>query len=117
MVRQRSKAEWRARRATSPSRSARQHSDKAADRGAPFAPWFFAIVRRLATNRRSRDWRRARLLRLWGWATGGEPASSGAEAALIAHLDAGPAKRAMETLSPMQRACFELVSVRGLSTE
>jgi RNA polymerase sigma-70 factor, ECF subfamily len=86
------------------------------DAGRPFAPWFFAIVRRLAANRRSRDWRRARLLRLWGWARGGEPASSRGESALVAHLDAGAAKRAMETLSPMQRACFELVSVRGLST-
>lgn len=87
------------------------------DADRPFAPWFFAIVRRLATNRRSRDWRRARLLRVWGWATGGEPASSRPETALIAHLDAGAARRAMESLSPMQRACFELVSVRGLSNE
>jgi RNA polymerase sigma-70 factor (ECF subfamily) len=87
------------------------------DADRPFAPWFFAIVRRLATNRRSRDRRRARLLHLWGWATGGEPASSRAETTLIAHLDADAAKRALETLSPMQRACFELVSIRGLSTE
>jgi RNA polymerase sigma-70 factor (ECF subfamily) len=87
------------------------------DADRPFAPWFFAVVRRLAMNRRSRDWRRARLLQLWGWATGDNPGSSRAETALIAHLDAGAAKRAMETLSPMQRACFELVSVRGLSTE
>jgi len=87
------------------------------DTDRPFPPWFFAIVRRLATNRRSRDIRRARLLRLWGWATGNEQASSCGESALIARLDAGAAKRAMETLSPMQRACFELVSVRGLSSE
>lgn len=83
----------------------------------PFAPWFFAIIRRLATNRRSRDVRRARLLRLWGWAIGREPASSRAEARIVAHLDAEVAKRAMETLAPMQRACFELVAVRGLSTK
>ena len=34
---------------------------------------------------------------------------------LIAQLDAVVAKRAMQMLSPMQRACFELVAVRGLS--
>jgi RNA polymerase sigma-70 factor (ECF subfamily) len=82
-----------------------------------FATWFFAIIRRLAANRRSRDVRRARLLRLWGWAIGREPASSRAEPTLVAHLDAEAAKRAMETLTPMQRACFELVAVRGLSTK
>lgn len=85
------------------------------DADRPFAPWFFAIIRRLAANRRSRDVRRARLLRLWGWAAGHEPVSSSAEMTLVAHLDAAAAKRAMETLSPMQRACFELVAVRGVS--
>ena len=87
------------------------------DASRPFAPWFFAIVRRLAANRRSRDMRRARLLRLWGWAVSREPASSRAEVTIVAHLDAEAAKRAMETLAPMQRACFELVAVRGLSTK
>jgi RNA polymerase sigma-70 factor, ECF subfamily len=81
----------------------------------PFAPWFFAIVRRLAANRRSRDLRRIRLLHLWQWVSGREPASAPAEPLLIARLDAATAKRAMKTLSPMQRACFELVAVRGLS--
>ena len=83
----------------------------------PFAPWFFAIVRRLAANRRSRDARRARLLRLWGWAIGGESTSSRAETTLVAHLDAEAATRAMQALAPMQRACFELVALRGLSTK
>jgi RNA polymerase sigma-70 factor (ECF subfamily) len=87
------------------------------DPGRPFGPWFFAIVRRLAANRRSRELRRTRLLRLWGWATGGEPASLRTERELIAHLDAAAAKRALETLAPMQRACFELVAVRGMSTK
>lgn len=82
----------------------------------PFAPWFFAIVRRLAANRRSREGRRARLLRLWGWVMRAEPASSRSESVLIAGLDAAAATRAMESLSPMQRACFDLVAVRGLST-
>ncbi|MGH7710745.1 MAG: RNA polymerase sigma factor [Gemmatimonadaceae bacterium] len=83
----------------------------------PFSPWFFSIVRRLAANRRSRDLRRARLLRLWGWETVTEPASPQAEHVLLARLDAAAARGAMEDLSPMQRACFELVAVRGLSTE
>ena len=82
----------------------------------PFPPWLFAIVRRLAGNRRSRDLRRARLLQFWGWATGrSEPASSRSEEALADGLDAAKAKRAMKMLSPMQRACFELVAVHGLS--
>ena len=33
----------------------------------------------------------------------------------MAGLAAATAKRAIETLSPMQRACFELVGLRGLS--
>jgi RNA polymerase sigma-70 factor (ECF subfamily) len=82
----------------------------------PFAPWFFAIVRRLAANRRSRSLRRARLLRLWGGRLKGEPASPPAEGALNARMDAIAAAGAMSTLSPMQRACFELVEIRGLSS-
>jgi RNA polymerase sigma-70 factor (ECF subfamily) len=87
------------------------------DASRPFAPWFFAIVRRLAGNRRSRNLRRARLLRLWRGFFAGEPASAPAESALNASVDAHAATRAMKTLSPMQRACFELVEIRGLSSE
>lgn len=83
----------------------------------PFAPWFFAIVRRLAANRRSRDLRRERLLRLWGRGTIAASATPSPDDALLARLDAAAARRAMEDLSPMQRACFELVAVRDLSTE
>jgi len=83
----------------------------------PFAPWLFAIVRRLAASRRSRDLRRARLLRLWGRGTHAERATAQADVALLTSLDAAAARRAMEDLSPMQRACFELVAVRGLATE
>jgi RNA polymerase sigma-70 factor, ECF subfamily len=82
-----------------------------------FGPWFYAIVRRLAANRRSRNLRRARLLRLWRGRLTGEPASPPAEATLNAGLDASAAARAMRGLSPMQRACFDLVEMRGLSTE
>ena len=82
----------------------------------PFASWLFAIVRRLAANRRSRDLRRERLLRLWGRGALAAAPAPPADAALLARLDAAAAKRAMEDLSPMQRACFELVAIRELST-
>lgn len=83
----------------------------------PFAPWFFAIVRRLAANRRSRELRRARLLRLWGWIGRREPASRHPEDMWNARLDAGAALRAMDDLPSMQRGCFDLVAVRGFSTQ
>lgn len=82
----------------------------------PFAPWFFSIVRRLAANRRARDARRERLLRLWGGAKAAASVAPPADAVLLARLDAAAARRAMNDLSPMQRACFELVAVRDLST-
>ncbi len=82
----------------------------------PFAPWFFAIVRRLAANRRSRDLRRARLLRLFGKGMVPEPSSSQAEHTLFHREDAAAVRRAMQDLSPMQRACFELVAIRDLTT-
>jgi RNA polymerase sigma-70 factor (ECF subfamily) len=85
------------------------------DTGRPFGPWFFAIVRRLAANRRSGEMRRARLLRMFGSKTITEsPAQGGAE--VVARLDAVAVAQAVEGLSAMQRACFELVAVRGLST-
>jgi RNA polymerase sigma-70 factor (ECF subfamily) len=90
---------------------------RAFDAERPFASWFFAIVRRLAANRRSRDLRRERLLRLWSRKTTAPSAFPPADDALVARLDAAVARRAMEDLSPMQRACFELVAVRDLSTE
>jgi RNA polymerase sigma-70 factor (ECF subfamily) len=81
----------------------------------PFAPWLFAMVRRLGVNRRARDVRRARLMRLWGRGTLAASASPAPDHAVLAGLDASAARRAMEDLSPMQRVCFELVAVRGLS--
>jgi len=87
------------------------------DAGRPFAPWFFAIVRRLASNRRSRELRRQRLLQFWGWMTWSHPAASRPETVLIARLDAATATRAAKRLSPMQRSCFDLVEIRGLSIE
>lgn len=87
------------------------------DPARPFAPWCFAIVRRLAANMRARNLRRLKLLRMWGWLTRMEAQSPHQEPTLIAGLDAAVAKRALKTLSPMQRACFELIAIRGLSNE
>lgn len=83
------------------------------DAGRPFAPWLFAIVRRLAANRRTRDQRRRRLLRWWV-ASQSDSGVSAPDKAVQAALDAESAQRALEELSPMQRACFELVVQRGL---
>ncbi|MEX2272587.1 MAG: RNA polymerase sigma factor [Vicinamibacterales bacterium] len=83
------------------------------DPARPFPPWLFAIVRRLAQKRRARDARRARLLRLWTRA--GEPSIT-TENAWIATRDVETAGRAVHALPPMQRACFELVTMRGLTT-
>jgi len=85
------------------------------DTARPFAPWFFAIVRRLAGNRRARERRRARLLNVIWWSRQTGPSVPSAENALFARLDAAAARRAVDELSPMQRACFELVALRDLS--
>ncbi len=86
--------------------------------GRDFAPWFYAIVRRLASNRRARDRRRERLSRLWGGGAAGEPATPPMDDTLLAGIDAAAsvavATRAMDELAPMQRACFELVALRDV---
>lgn len=87
------------------------------DAARPFGPWVFAIVRRLAANRRARDARRARLLEMFGRRAVAEPSSMDVEDAAVARLDGAAALRAMNDLSPMQRACIELVVLRGLTTE
>jgi RNA polymerase sigma-70 factor (ECF subfamily) len=83
----------------------------------PFPPWLFAIVRRLASNRRSREIRRARLLRRWSAGMLGRSPASDAHNTVAARLDSAAVLSAMGDLSPMQRACFELVVLRNLSTE
>ena len=83
----------------------------------PFGPWAYAIVRRLAANRQARDARRARLLEMFGRKELAEPSSIDAEEVVVAQLDGAAALRAMNDLSPMQRACIELVVLRGLTTE
>jgi RNA polymerase sigma-70 factor (ECF subfamily) len=87
------------------------------DAGRPFGPWFFAIVRRLATNRRSRERRRKRLLQLWWGGAPTEATTPAVDRSVIDRIEADVAAGAMANLSPMQRACFELVAVRDLSPE
>jgi len=83
----------------------------------PFTPWLFAIVRRLAANKRARDARRERLLGIWGGRGGVvQPSESNVHGALDAQHDEETVREALDDLSPMQRACFELVSLRGIST-
>ena len=81
----------------------------------PFGPWIYSIVRRLSSNRRAREMRRGRLLRLF--ATESRTQTRSLDTAVAARLDAERARRAMEELSPMQRACFELVVIRGFPIE
>jgi RNA polymerase sigma-70 factor (ECF subfamily) len=85
----------------------------------PFRPWLYAVVRRLASNRRARDARRARLLELWGRWSGGvaQPRADRADSAIDAEEDVESVRQIMTTLSPMQRACFELVALRGIPAE
>jgi RNA polymerase sigma-70 factor (ECF subfamily) len=87
------------------------------DASRPFGPWLFGIVRRLAANRRAREARRNRLLRLWGGGKHPDSSSSSlrGDEAIVARIDAEAAMRAIASLPPMQRACFELVATRGLS--
>jgi RNA polymerase sigma-70 factor, ECF subfamily len=85
------------------------------DESRPFGPWLFAIVRRLASNRRAREARRSRLLRLWGRHPDASSNSARGDEAIVARIDAEAAMHAIAELPPMQRACFELVATRGLS--
>lgn len=91
----------------------RHARDFEADR--PFPPWLFAIVRRTASRRRIRDQRRARLLGIWS--LGRQDDSRNGEPSRFAALDADAVLGAVGDLSPMQRACFDLVALRGLSVE
>jgi RNA polymerase sigma-70 factor (ECF subfamily) len=86
----------------------------------PFPPWLFGIVRRLAMKRRARSARRRRLLRLWSGRSSETFDARQAEQALATRLDDARseerARDALSQLSPMQRACFELVAVRAVQT-
>jgi RNA polymerase sigma-70 factor (ECF subfamily) len=83
----------------------------------PFAPWLFGIVRRIAFNRRAKDLRRARLLEVWSKLTGrtGNDSAGSVDASASARIDMDVITGRLTTLSPMQRACFELVALRGVA--
>ncbi len=90
------------------------------DASRPFAPWFFGIVRRLAHKRRIGAARRARLLSMWGRPA--SPASHGSnEDRMLSQIDvdaqAVHLRTALRSLPAMQRACFELVTLRHLAPQ
>lgn len=84
------------------------------DRDRAFAPWFFGIVRRLAIDSQKREARRLRLLARWGPHAADLATIEHSEGAL-GSLQAKDIEKAMTSLSPMQRACFELVAVKNIA--
>lgn len=84
------------------------------DHSRPFAPWFFGIVRRLGIDARKRDARRRRLWALWGPRAADLTTVESSDNALPA-AQSTTVDEAMKSLSPMQRACFELVTVKQIA--
>lgn len=85
------------------------------DHGRPFAPWLFAIVRRLAIKGQAR---RTRRRRLWAkWRTGDTLQTPSVESRVDAASDLVLVRRALSALPAMQRACFELVVLRDLGAD
>lgn len=84
------------------------------DRDRAFAPWFFGIVRRLAIDSQKREARRLRLWARWGPHAADLATIEHSEGAL-GSLQAKDIEKAMTSLSPMQRACFELVAVKNIA--
>ena len=82
------------------------------ERGRPFAPWLFGIVRRLASNAQARQTRRRWLWRKWGSRT--EDLAVLPDEHDDGAIPRGVTAAALTALSPMQRACFELVALRDL---
>ena len=54
---------------------------------------------------------------MWSWVWGRDMTTAHQERMLNAALDGATARRAVQELSPMQRACFELVMLHGLSNQ
>jgi RNA polymerase sigma-70 factor, ECF subfamily len=82
--------------------------------GRPFAPWLFAVVRRLAFKAHERRAHRQHLWRRW-W----NEASSSVDPSgqLDVASDVAVVRREMAALPPMQRVCFELVVLRDVAVE
>lgn len=85
------------------------------DTSRPFAPWLFAVVRRLALKRHARQRHRRALWERWR----PEVSSSQIEpdAAIAAASDLALVRGELRTFSPMQAACFELVVLRDVAAE
>lgn len=83
------------------------------DRSRAFSPWLYGVVRRIAHDRRRRAARRRRLLYSW-WRGANTEAATTAENADDA-VAMGEVATHLGALPPMQRACFELVALYGLS--
>ncbi len=84
------------------------------DRSRPFAPWFYGVVRGLARSARKREARRRRLWERWGTRETDLTTLAPSEYAL-GNARSRDVDNALKSLSPMQRACFELVSVKHLT--
>lgn len=85
------------------------------DHGRPFAPWLFAIVRRLAlkshVRRSHRRW-------LWArWRTGEALQTPSIESRIDTASDLALVRRELSALPAMQRACFELVVLRDIGAD
>lgn len=85
------------------------------DHGRPFAPWLFAIVRRLALKWHARRSHRRRLWARWG--AGEALQMPSVEARVDAASDLVLVRRELAALPAMQRACFELVVLRDLGAD
>lgn len=85
------------------------------DRARPFPAWLFGIVRHIAERMRARSARRRRLLGKWGEHTVDEPRVPAPDVLLCARTRLEAVYDAMRVLSPMQRACFELVALRNVA--
>lgn len=83
------------------------------DRGRPFAPWLFGVVRRLAMKARVRSAHRWALRRRW--AADPQAAAHAGEARMDAASDLDLVRRHLRTQPAMQRACFELVVLHDLA--
>jgi RNA polymerase sigma-70 factor, ECF subfamily len=80
----------------------------------PFAPWLFAVVRRLALKTHERRNRRQLLWRRW---RSEESSSVDPARQMDVASDVAVVRREMAALPAMQRACFELVVLRDVAVE
>lgn len=85
------------------------------DHARPFPAWLFGIVRHIAERGRARNARRMRLWHRWGTRSDDLASTPRPDVHLDAARELEVVYHAMRALSPMQRACFELVAVRNVT--